>query len=103
MFFGHRRNSVCIKSILTFIYAFMVIWVIIRGFPGGRVVENLHANARDTRDVCSIPGSGKSAGGGHGNPLQCSCLENSVGVWQATVTGVTKTQTRLSTYTQTHR
>ena len=76
MFFGHRRNSVCIKSILTFIYAFMVIWVIIRGFPDGRVVENLHANARDTRDVCSIPGSGRFPEEGNGNLLHYSCLEN---------------------------
>ena len=34
------------------------------------------ANTGDTRDVCSIPGSGRLPGGGHGNPLQCSCLEN---------------------------
>ena len=75
----------------------------IRGFPGGRVVENLHANTGDTRDVGLIPGSGKSPGGGHGNPLQCSCLENSRGVWQATVNGATKSRTRLSTDRQTHR
>ena len=40
------------------------------GFPGGAVVENLPANAGDIRDVGSIPGSGTSPGGGHGNPLQ---------------------------------
>ena len=46
----------------------------------------------------SIPESGRSPGGGHGNPLQCSCLENPVdrGAWRATVHGVTKSQTRLS-------
>ena len=38
--------------------------------------KNLPANTGDTRDVCSIPGSGRLPGGGHGNPLQCSCLEN---------------------------
>ena len=43
------------------------------------VVKNLSANERDIRDVGSIPGSGRSTGGGHGNPLQCSCLENSDG------------------------
>ena len=43
------------------------------------VVKNLSANERDMRDVGSIPGSGRSAGRGHGNPLQCSCLENSDG------------------------
>ena len=45
----------------------------------------------------SIPGLGRSPGGGHGNPLQSSCLENPVdrGVWRATVHGVAKSQTRL--------
>ena len=57
------------------------------------MVENLHANAGDTRDMGLIAGSGKSPGGGHSNPLQCSCPENSIVVWQATVNGVTKTQT----------
>ena len=40
------------------------------------VVKNLPANAGDIRDVGSIPGSGRSPGVGHGNPLQYSCLEN---------------------------
>ena len=43
------------------------------------VVKSLPANAGDIRDVGSIPGSGKSPGEGNGNPLQYSCLENSVG------------------------
>ena len=42
------------------------------------VRKNLPANAGDLRDVGSIPGSGRSPGGGHGSPLQCSCLENSI-------------------------
>ena len=42
------------------------------GFPGGPVVKNPPANAGDTG---SIPGSGRSPGEGHGNPVQCSCLE----------------------------
>ena len=45
------------------------------GFPGGAVVKNPPANARDTRDVGSIPGSGRPPGVGNGNPLQSSCLE----------------------------
>ena len=47
------------------------------------VVKNLLANAGDLRDMSSIPGSGKSPGGGHGNPLQYSFLENSMdrGAW----------------------
>ena len=62
------------------------------------VVKNLPANAEDTRDVGSIPGSGRSPGDGHGNPLQYSCLENPMdrGAWQVTVHGVTKSWTRLS-------
>ena len=43
--------------------------------PGGSVVKNLPANARDTGDVDWIPGSGRSPGEGNGNPLQYSCLE----------------------------
>ena len=45
-------------------------------FPGGAVVNNPPANAGETRDVGPIPGSGKSPGEGHGNPLQYCCLEN---------------------------
>ena len=46
----------------------------------------------NTGDLSSIPGSGRSPGGGNGNPLQCSCLENPMdrGAWWATVHGVTK-------------
>ena len=56
-------------------------------FSGGTVVKNLPANAGDARDADSVPGSGRSPGGGNGNPLQYSCLENSMdrGAWQATV------------------
>ena len=55
--------------------------------PGGIVVNNPPANAGDTGDVGSIPGSRRSPGGGNGNPLQGSQLENSMdrGAWQATV------------------
>ena len=64
------------------------------------VVKNLPANAgvRDVRDEGSIPGSGKSPGGGHGNPLQYSCLENPMdrGNWWATVHRVAESQTQLS-------
>ena len=62
------------------------------GSPGGSAVN---ANAGDTG---SIPGLGRSPGGGHGNPLLYSCLENLMdrGVWRATVHGVTKSRTGLS-------
>ena len=47
------------------------------GFPGGASgKENPPANAGDIRETGSIPGSGRSPGGGHGNPLQYSCLDN---------------------------
>ena len=61
------------------------------------VVKNPPAKAEDVRDVSSIPGLRSSPGGGHGNPLQYSCLENSMdrGAWWAIVRGVTKSQTRL--------
>ena len=59
------------------------------GFPGGSVVKNLPANARDTG---TISGSGGSPGEGNGNPLQYSCLEDPMdrGAWRAMVHEVTK-------------
>ena len=58
------------------------------------VVNNPSANAGDIRDMGSIPGPGRSPGGRHGNPLQCSCLENPIdrGAWQASVHGVEESQ-----------
>ena len=54
------------------------------------VVKNLPAKAGDIRDMGSIPESGRSPGGGHGNPLQYSCLENSMdrGAWWAPSIGL---------------
>ena len=65
------------------------------GFLGATVVKNLPANAGD---VGSIPGWGRSSGEGNGNPLQYSCLENSMdgGAWWGTVHGVAKIRTQLS-------
>ena len=59
------------------------------------VVKNLPANAGDLRDSGSIPGSGRTPGGRHGNPLQYSCSENPMdrGVWQAAVYVVAKSGT----------
>ena len=61
------------------------------------MVKNQPANARHVRDMSSIPGSGRSPAGGHGNLLQYSCLENPMdrGVWWATVQGITQSWTRL--------
>ena len=65
------------------------------------MVKNPSANAGDARDAGSIPGSGKCPGGGHGNPLQYSCLDNPMnrGAWWATVHGVAKSQAQLSRHT----
>ena len=74
------KNSVCPKG----------------GFPGGSVVKYLPTSGRDTGDIGSVLGSGRSRGGGHGNPLQYSCLENPMdrGAWWATVHGVAKSRTQ---------
>ena len=59
------------------------------------VVKNLPANAGDKKDMGLIPGLGRSPGGGHGNPLQYSCLENPMnrGAWWAIVRRVAHSQT----------
>ena len=69
------------------------IWY--RACPGGSVVKNLPA---DAGDAGSLPGSGRSPGGGNSSPLQYPCLENPMdrGAWWATVHGVAKSQTQLS-------
>ena len=63
-----------------------------KGFPGGSVDKESGYNAGDG---VSTPGSGRSPGGGHGNPLQYSCLENPMdrGAWQLQFTGVEKSRT----------
>ena len=63
-------------------------------FPGGSVAKNLPANAGDTGDVGSIPGSGRSPEGRNGNPLQYSCQDNPMdrGTWQTAIHGVAKSQ-----------
>ena len=71
-----------------------------RCFTGSEV----KASACSAGDLGSIPGLGRFPGEGNGNPLQDSCLENSMdgGAWWATVPGVTKSQTRLSDFTSLH-
>ena len=68
------------------------------GLPVALMVKNPADNARDIRDAALIPGWGRSPGGGHGHPLQYSCLENPMDrrAWQAAVHGVTKSWTGLS-------
>ena len=74
------------------------IYVYVLGFPGG---SDGKESACSAADLGSIPGLGRSPEEGNGNPLQYSCLENSMdgGAWWATVHGVIKSWTRLSNFT----
>ena len=64
-------------------------------FQVALVVKNPPASEGDVRDLGSVPGLGRSLGGGHGNPLQYSCLENPMdtGAWRATVHSFTESDT----------
>ena len=77
---------------LNYCFSEMSITILSLAFLGGAAVKNLPANAEDTRNVGLIPGLGRSRGVGNGNPLQYSCLENSMdrGAWWPTVHGVAK-------------
>ena len=68
--------------------------MVAQGFPGG---SDGKESAYSAGDLGSIPGSGRSTGGGNGNPLHYFCLENSMnrGAWWATVHGIAKSQTQL--------
>ena len=68
------------------------------GFPGGSQVKNPPTNAGDAGDTGLASRSGRSPGGGNGDPLQCSCLENPMdrGAWWATVHRVAKSQIQIS-------
>ena len=75
-----------------FIFSIFVLGYFSLDFCGGSEVKNLPFNAGG---ASSIPELGRSPGGGNGNPLQYSCLENPMdrGAWQATAPGVAKSQT----------
>ena len=75
-----------------------------KGFPGGTVVKSPPANAGDTAEAGLIPGLGRSSGGGNGNLLHYSCLENSMdkGAWHTTVHEVAESQTQLRTHSHTY-
>ena len=76
----------------------------ILGFPGGTSGKEPTSQCRRHRDAGLIPGSGRSPGGGHSNPLQYSFLENPMDreAWWATVHGVTKSWTQLKQVSTTH-
>ena len=69
-------------------------------FPGDSVVKKPPANTGDSRDMGSIPGSGRSPGAGNGNPLQYSCLASPTdrGAWWATIKNRTRLTDRAHTY-----
>ena len=75
----------------------LFLCILIQGFPGGSAVKNPPADAGDIKDLGSILDWGRSPGGGHGNPLQNSCLKNPMDGrdWPATVHGVAKGQAPL--------
>ena len=70
-------------------------------YPRDSLESQTVVSARDAGDPGSMPGSGRSPGEGNGNPLQYSCLENSMdgGAWWATVPGIAKNHIRLSDFT----
>ena len=87
---------------LHFFYPFFCPWT--GASQVALVVKNPPANAGDIRDESSIPRSRRSPGGGHSNPLQCSCLENPMDreAWRSTAHGVAKSWTRLKQLSSTH-
>ena len=82
-----QNSNFCLKGQKLSV-AKILLGIFLKGFPGGSVVKNLPANARD---LSLVPGLGKSLGEGSGNPLQYSCLGDPLerGAWWATVHGVT--------------
>ena len=86
------------NSAFYIIYSKHILYISDGGFPGGTVVKNLPAKARDTGLAGQVSGSGRLPGEGTGNPLQHSRLGNPMdrGAWRATVHGVAKSRTRLS-------
>ena len=78
-----------------YLLSFSICYGINTRLSGGSVGKESTCNAGDAGDVGSVPRSGKSPGEGSGNQLQYSCLEDpmDLGVWQATIHGVTKSQT----------
>ena len=93
-------SSLCYRVGLCRLSILYTVLCICWGSQMTLIVKNLSDKAGDIRDLSSIPGSGRSPGGAHGNPLQYSCLENLMdrGAWWATVHKVTKRWTRLKQF-----
>ena len=99
---GQKKKNSNLVSIRCFPYSHPLLFMICSPWLSG---EESAYNAGVTGATGSIPGPGRAPGGGHGNPLQYSCLENPMdrGAWQATVHGVTKNWIRLRRHgTRTH-
>ena len=107
----YPRRALCLRRVKSQVWCGSIHWVhrlattaLGSGLPQWLSGREASCNAGDTGDWGSIPGSGRTSGGGHGNPLQYSCLENPMdrGAWRATVHRVAKSQTwlkQLSTHT----
>ena len=82
----------CDNHFMIYVSQIIILYAVNLGFPCGSVVKILPGNAGNAADVGVIPGLGRSPGEVNGNPLQYSCLENSMdrGAWQVTVHGVTR-------------
>ena len=91
----------CTFASSSYMLYFWVILIYLLGFPSASEVK---ASACNVGDLGLIPGSGRSPGEGNGNPLEYSCLGNSMdgGTWWPTVHRVAKSRTRLSNFTSLH-
>ena len=110
-------STYCVRHIAYVVFYYLISpmsWILLSlliltdgAFPGSVVVINPPANAGDTRDMSSVPGSGRPPGAGNGNPWQYSGLRNSMdrGAWQAGCSPWGRkeldTTERLSTHTHT--
>ena len=96
---GQTKVLLCCGALPIPVLLFQGSFIVLKCSPSGLVGKEPACNAGDTRDTASISGLGRSPGGGHGNPLQYSCLENPMdrGAWQAGVHRVAKSGTTEKT------
>ena len=93
----NNHSNVCFLSYHPYVFPLWIGLHLYLGSPGGSVGKEFACNVGDIGDAGLIPGLGRFPGGGHGYPLQYSCMENPMdrGAWRAIVHGVSKSQTRL--------